>query len=165
MITTYQYNVGYTIGGVPINMLSFDGGNTIERMSNSFEIPHDLALDQVNTGAVNIEWHIHFMSSNTGSGTVKWIIDYCYIPANGVPIVQPSLNILQEMNGQQYFQFIKGGLIPVPAGGFDIGGIILFSLSRNPTDVQDTYNSDIILIKTALHVPINEDGSRNRYSK
>lgn len=158
-------NRGFTIGGVPINLLTFDGNNTTERISNSFEIPHDVALDKINNSELSIEWHIHFMPSITGTGTVKWTINYCYIPPNNIPINQPGITIIQNVTGLQYTHFIKGVTIPVPEGGFQIGGIILFTLSRNPTDVEDTYNNDIILIKTALHVPINESGSRQRYTK
>ena len=158
-------NIGFTIGGVPINLLTFDGKNTTERISNSFEIPHDVALDKINNSELSIEWHIHFMPSITGTGTVKWTINYCYIPPNNIPINQPGITIIQNVTGLQYTHFIKGVTIPVPEGGFQIGGIILFTLSRNPTDVEDTYNKDIILIKTALHVPINESGSRQRYTK
>ena len=158
-------NTGYTIGGVPINLLTFDGNNTTERISNSFEIPHDVALDKINNSELSIEWHIHFMSSITGTGTVKWTINYCYLPPNNIPINQPGLTIIQNVTGLQYTHFIKGVTIPVPEGGFQIGGIILFTLSRNPIDVGDTYNNDIILIKTALHVPINESGSRQIYTK
>ena len=79
-------SIGFTIGGVPITLLTFDGINTTERISNSFEIPHDVALDKINNSELSIEWHIHFMPSITGTGTVKWTIDYCYIPPNNIPI-------------------------------------------------------------------------------
>ncbi len=158
-------NIGFIIGGIPINLLTFDGNNTTERISNSFEIPHDIALDKINNSELSIEWHIHFMPSVTGTGTVKWTINYCYIPQNNIPINQPGITITQNVTGLQYTHFIKGVTIPVPEGGFQIGGIILFTLSRNPADTEDTYNNDIILIKTALHVPINESGSRQRYTK
>ena len=158
-------NVAYTIGGVSLNILSFDGNNTTERKSNSFEIPHDIALDELNNESLKIELHVHFMSSTTGLGTIKWTVNYCYVPANGLPIPQNSVNILQETNGQQFFHFVKGVELPKPTSDYDIGGIILFTISRNPLDIQDTYNSDAILIKVALHIPVNEPGSKQRYIK
>lgn len=158
--------VAYTIGGIPYTLLSFDGGNTEERVANSFEIPHDVALDELNSSTLNLEWHIHFMPSTTSSGVVKWFFDYCYIPPNLSPISQTSLNLTHTItSNQQYFHFIKGVSIPKPPSGYHIGGIILFNLRRTPSDTSDTYSGDAILIKTALHVPINDFGSRQMYTK
>ena len=159
-------SVAYTIGGIPYTMLSFDGGNTEERIANSFEIPHDAALDELNSEELTIEWHVHFMPSTTSSGTVKWFLDYCYIPPSLGPVTQQSVSISQEvLTNQQYYHFIKGVNIPKPSSNYQIGGVILFNLRRTPTDTEDTYANDAILVKTALHVPVNDSGSRERYIK
>jgi hypothetical protein len=42
-----------TIGGVPRRMRSYDGGNTQELLSGSFEIPHDYMIGRP------IEVHLH----------------------------------------------------------------------------------------------------------
>lgn len=147
-------------------MLSFDGGNTEERIANSFEIPHDVALSELNSEELTIEWHVHFMPSTITTGTVKWFLDYCYIPPSLGPVTQQSLSISHKiLANQQYYHFIKGVNIPKPLSDYQIGGVILFNLRRTPTDTGDTYTSDAILVKTALHVPVNDSGSRQRYIK
>ena len=158
--------VDVSIGGINTRMLSFDGNNIEERISNNFEIPHDIALDEVNNEAEVIEWHVHFMASTNKSGTIKWFLDYCYIPANGTPISQTSLVCYQViLANEQHVHHLAGAELPVPSSGVNIGDIITFNLRRTPTDVKDTYPDDVLLIKTALHVPINDFGSRQRYVK
>lgn len=157
--------VSYTIGGIPYTLLSFDGNNTEERVANSFEIPHDIALDEINNNTLSIEWHVHFMPTTAGTGDVKWFMDYCYMPPNNVPIPQTSIFLTKSINNQQYNHILVGKDIPKPAGGYHIGGIILFNLRRTPSDSQDTYTSDVALFKTAIHIPINDFGSRQMYTK
>lgn len=165
--------VNYTIGGIATRKYSFDGVNIEERLSNSFEIPHDIALDQINAETERIEVHIHWMPSTTGSGNVKWFFDYTYIPVNAAPIVQTALSVVVTVSSnQQYFHKINsfqgaGAILslPKPSSGFNIGDIIEFNLRRTPTDNDDTYAADAILIKVALHVPCNSPGSRQRYVK
>ena len=57
-------DVAYTIGGVGVTRYSFDGGNTEERISGSFEIPHDYKPGGT------IEVHIHWLPSTNGTGNV-----------------------------------------------------------------------------------------------
>lgn len=165
--------VNYTIGGIATRKYSFDGGVTEERLSNSFEIPHDIALDQINAETERIEIHIHWMPSTTGSGNVKWFFDYTYIPVNSAPITQTRLNVIGTIaSNEQYFHkinsFVGTGAVislPKPSSGFNIGDIIEFNLRRTPTDGDDSYTADAILIKVAMHVPVNSQGSRQRYIK
>jgi hypothetical protein len=155
-----------TIGGVATIVLSFDGVNTEERKSNMFEINHDVDIDGLNAETVKLEWHVHFMPSDNAAGDVKWFFDYCYIPANGAPIAQTSISCIKAIAiNQQYYHLLCGEELPKPASGFNIGDVILFTLRRTPTDGDDTYEADALLLKTALHVPIDMDGSRERYIK
>ena len=157
--------VNVTVGGVATRMLSFNGVNTEERKGNSFEIPHDMLRDKVNDGTESVEWHVHFMPSTTGAGDVKWFLDWCYIPPFGAPIAMDSIPCIKSVDNQQSNNMLCGADLPVPLGGFNLGGIIQFNLRRSPADAQDTYGADALLIKTALHVPCDTNGSRQRYVK
>ena len=154
-----------TLGGIPYLLYSFDGGNTEETLTNSFEINHDVACAEVISGAVKIEWHVHFLPSTTGSGTIKWFFDYCHLPVNGPAVPQDTLSFATAVDNQQYHHIVHGAELPVPPGGWHIGDKILFRLRRTPSDSEDTYASDVLLLKTALHVPVNSRGSRLRYTK
>ena len=158
--------VSAVIGGVTTQCYTFDGGVTEERLSNSFEIAHDLSIDEINEGTLKIEWHNHFRPSTNNAGDVKFFFDWSYSPPNAAPIAMTSLSFVHTIAAnKQLHHLIKGVELPVPLGGFAIGGIIDFTLRRTPADAADTYADDILLIKAALHVPTNDYGSRQRYVK
>lgn len=159
--------VDATIGGVVTKKYSFDGVNTTEKLGNTFEVAHDIALNQVNEGTENIEFHIHIAPSNAiTTGTVKFTIDWSLIKAQDAPVSGTQVIISKDITaGKQYYNIISGVNLPVPTGNFDVGDLIEFTISRNPSDVSDTYAADIIFYKCALHVPVDTLGSRQRYIK
>jgi len=158
--------VTVTIGGVAFRLLGFDGNNTTEWTANSFEIQHDIAIDALNAETEKLEWHVHFMPSNNEAGDVKWRFEYCILPLAAVAIPQTTVtSIVTLLANTQYKHYIASVELPKPAGGYHIGDIILFNIKRIPTDEQDTYGSDALLLKTALHVPVDTLGSRQRYEK
>lgn len=162
--------VGYTIGGISVNKYSFDGGNIEERISNHFEIPHDIPIDLINDGTTWIEAHIHWQPSTNNIGTVQWFFDWAYLPINAAPIAMSSLSVIDTVTAnQQYFHKLVAfesapsvAKLQIPAGGFMVGGVIQFNLRRTPTG--DSYPDDAILIKVALHVPTDDRGSKNIYN-
>lgn len=155
----------YTIGGVVTRKYAFDGVNIDESLGNTFEIAHDAAIDLINAGTLPMEFHTHAAPSTTGNGTYRFIVDWCYIPPNGAPIAMTQLVIEKAINNQQYHNVLSGVELSVPAGGYAIGGVIEFTLTRTPQHANDTYTSDVILYKAALHIPCDTLGSRQRYIK
>lgn len=150
--------VAYTIAGIGVTRYSFDGGNTEERISGSFEIPHDYKTD------APIEVHIHWLPSTTGAGNVQWHFDWCYLKVGVQPQSETSLSIVDSTNNQQFYHKIKafGNL---PTNGYVLGDKILFTLRRTPSGALDTYTGDAILEQIALHVPVDTLGSRQIYIK
>lgn len=161
----------YTIGGIGVVKYAFNGVNTEERITNHFEIPHDIPIDLINDGTTWIEAHVHWQPSTNDAGNVQWFFDWAYLPLNAAPIPMTTMShICPVLINQQYFHKINafevGGVakLPIPAGGFGIGGIIQFNLRRTPTGGSDDYGFDAIMIKVALHVPTDDRGSKNIYS-
>lgn len=151
--------VAYTIGGISTTRYSFDGNNTEERISGSFEIPHDYKTDEP------IEVHIHWLPATNGSGNVQWHFDWCFLPVNGAPQAKTTLSIVDTVSvNQQFYHKIKpfGNL---PTNGYNIGDKILFTLRRTPSGANDTYTGDAILEQIALHTPVDTLGSRQIYIK
>lgn len=158
--------VNATIGGVVTKKYAFDGVNTVEKLGNTFEIAHDIALDAVNAGTEYIEIHVHFAPSDNNTGDVKFTVAWCLIPVNGAPISGTPVTLTKTIAAnQQYFNLLKGGNLTVPEGGFDVGDLIEFTISRDPGDEADTYAHDVIFYKAALHVPVDTLGSRSIYTK
>lgn len=155
-----------TIGGVVTRKYSFDGVNTAESLSNTFEIAHDSALSLVNSGDLSYELHLHLAPSTTGTGTCRFTVDWCYIPPNGAPVAGTQLVLTKAFTGnQQYYNILVAGNLATTAGGFAVGGLIEFTLTRTPTHGDDTYTADVILYKVALHIPCDTLGSREIYTK
>jgi hypothetical protein len=162
--------VSYTIGGVGTRKFSFDGNNTEERLSNSFEIPHDLAFEELNAETLFIEAHIHWRPSTNNAGNVEWFLDYSYDGVRVAPVAQTTLTALGEVAAnEQFFHKITSfktalnlSILPKPASGWDLGALISFTLRRTPTGENDTYPDDAILEKVALPVPTYDFGSRQR---
>lgn len=159
--------VNVTIGGIATRSYAFDGNNTEESMANHFELAHDVQFNKVNDGTLKIEVHTHFRPSTNNAGDVKWFFDWSYTPVDAAPIPMPTISYIKIIAlNQLHYHLIAGAELPVPAGGFGLGGIITFNTRRNPNDVQDTYTlDDALFIKTALHVPTDGGGSRQRYVK
>jgi hypothetical protein len=155
-----------TIESVPYRVYLFDGGTTVETMSNCFEILHGIDVDALNAGTLMAEAHIHSAASTTGAGVVKWRLDWCYKPPNAAPVAMPSATITATYSAnQQFWANLAGAEFAPPAGGFGIGGVILFNIVRDPTATGDTYTDDAIFDQCALHMPFNTLGSRQRYVK
>lgn len=159
--------VDYTIGGVATKKYSFDGTTTIEKIGNTFEIPHDMAITQVNNGDIRLEFHLHIApSTNAASVGCVFEVDWCYIPLNGAPIAGTKLTLKKTFSANsRYYNYLVDGDFAVPSGGFGVGGLIEFTVSRTPAATDDTYTSDVIFYKAAMHVPCDTLGSRSEYSK
>lgn len=159
--------VNVTIGGVVTQKYSFDGNNTTEKLGNTFEINHYVATDKLNDDTLKLEFHLHLApSENVKTGTVKFLFDWCRIRAFGAPVAgTQAILTLAVVAGQQYYNNITGVDLVKPVGGFEIGDLIEFTITRNPADAADTYADDILLYKAALHVPCDANGSRGRYKK
>jgi hypothetical protein len=158
--------VSVTIATIATRKQAFDGGSTLESKSNMFEIPHDMAVTAVNAGTETIEFHIHGMPSTTGSGTARFTFNWCYSPSNGNPVAQAAQVVDFVISGNtQYRHMLVGVNLPLPSGGYDIGGKIDFTVFRDPSLPADTYGADFLFDKCALHIPLDSIGSNTRYGK
>ena len=159
------------MGGFLYRMYAFNGTNTTEVLYNSFEINHDIDVINISAAILNIEFHIHVMPSVSPASSYqgRFLADLYIHKQNGVPILIGQLELLPEFpkNQAQFTHVIIGKAFNFTLAGVDveIGDIILFSLTRDPTDVGDTYPHDILFYKAALHVPLDSIGSRQMYIK
>lgn len=151
--------VAHTIGGVARTLRGFDGGNTQEILSGSFEIPHDYMIGEP------IEVHVHWRPATTATGTVIWYFDYEYSPPNAAPIAQVTMSVTANLGAdRQYYHLLNTlGNMPQPATPFGIGGKIGFNIRRTPAN--DTFSGDALLEQISLHVPCDTAGSRQIYVK
>jgi hypothetical protein len=159
-------SVGVTIGGVARQMYSFDGNNTQERLSGSFEIPHDYAYGK------EIEVHVHFRPSTTGTGNVKWFFDYekSGVNLSGAttiisPVEKTTISAICSIGTASQYAHYVFSIGNLPDTDYHIGEKIGFNIRRNPSDGDDTYGADVLLEQISLHVPVDTAGSRQVYVK
>jgi len=158
--------VAYSIGGINASFWTFDGGNTTEQMTNSFEITHGIDIDALNADTIVAEVHTHGFPTTTGSGVVRILIDIIYQKVNSAPVAYTPLYINMTINAnEQYWHKLGGVEIPKPAAGYGIGDHVIVRYSRVPSDPIDTYTGDWAFMQCALHMPFNSRGSRQRYVK
>jgi hypothetical protein len=160
--------VTHSIGGVGVNLRSFDGNNTEEAMTANFEILHGVDIDSLNRSSEPLlaEIHTHGMPSTNAAGVVKIFFDLVYQPANAAPIAWGTVSTLITISAnQQYFHKIQGVELTKPSSGYNIGDMILVKYRRTPSDTEDTYADDWLFKQCAMHLPFNTIGSRTRYIK
>lgn len=158
----------HTIGTIAANYRAFDGVNTEESMTSSFEILHGIDVDALNrvTTPLLAEVHTHGMAATTGSGVVKIFYDIVYQGVNMAPkFLGTFTNLITVNANEQYWHKLGGVEFTKPTGGFAIGGQLIVKYRRNPQDAQDTYTGDWLFMQCALHMPFNSNGSRQRYVK
>jgi hypothetical protein len=160
--------VNLTIGGVVTKKYAFDGVTTAEKLGNTFEVPHDADTVAINAGEQFIEAHFHAGASTTASGTATLVMNWALIKANGGAIITGSnMTASVYFSGTQtvYSNHIFAANLVTPSEGFYLGDLIEFTVTRDPALASDTYQSDLIFYKAALHIPSNMLGSRQRYVK
>ena len=160
--------VTHTIGGIAMNLRSFDGGATEETMTANFEVIHGVDVVALNraTDPLIAEIHTHGMPSTNNAGVVKIFFDLVYHPANAAPIAWGTVSCLINISAnQQYFHKIEGVELVKPSSGYNIGDTIIVKYRRTPNDAQDTYADDWLFKQCAFHFPFNAIGSRQRYVK
>ena len=112
-----------------------------------------------------IEVHIHWRPSTTGTGNVEWHFDWEYSPPQGAPVPKTTLSGIATIPAAQRYWHKLDQIGLINATGFSLGGKIGFNLRRTPTNALDTYPNDVLLEQIALHVPCDTAGSRQIYIK
>jgi len=159
----------HDIAGIERSVLCFAGtGLNTEQVSSSFEIPHDYAYYPDLGVYLPIESHAHFRPTTAGTGDIKLILDWEYSAPQGAPAAGGTEFFVVSVDDQQYYNLIESfttDMFDGKAFNPELGGKLGFSLSRDPTDAADTYGADVILEQVALHVPVNDAGSKEPYEK
>lgn len=156
----------FTIGGIALRKLVLDANDAI---ANMFEVPHGMAYPVVE--GVQPEMHVHFRPTTVATGTVKFFLQLEWSKANEpgyetlvLPEALPEMTATYDITtgSAAYPHALKAfGVIPVHAYG--LGDIISFRLERRTG--EGTYTDSVIVEKVAMHVPVDDRGSRQMYVK
>lgn len=141
-----------------IKALAFDGVSREEELFGSFELLHGYKE------GTDLRPHIHFITSSVDIGDIKWQLEYTIAYVDGTYSTTTTTVAIDTANGiDRQHLAVEFGVID--GTGLKIGSHIHFRLFRNPSDTQDTYESDAFLSSIGIHYEIDGDGSRNTFTK
>lgn len=148
-----------SINGSKLRSYGFDGGNLTEQLYGSFEIPHTY-----NVGST-LRPHIHWSTTTTGTGNVKWQLEYEIKDVGEIFTgVTSTIVAVDSTDGVAYKNHVvEFNTINIPT--LKIGAQCKFRLFRNPSDAEDTYGSDVILLTLGIHFEVISNGSRTVMAK
>lgn len=136
-----------------IQVLGFDGVNTLEQVSVTME------LDHMWVEGTAIYPHVHWLASTAGAGNVKWQLEYTLIGVGEVVPASTTITVVQAAPGVAW-QHRFAGLAAIPTTGLTIGAQVAARLFRDPTDGDDSFGADAALLTFGFHVLVNSLGSR-----
>lgn len=139
-----------------IQVYAFDGATLTEEASGAFELQHDYKE------GTNIVPHIHWYTTDTGAGNVKWQLEY-YIKS-GTSEYTGTTSVTTAATGTAWEE-IRSDFPAITGTNFTIGMQIHFRLFRDPTDAADTYASDAALGTFGIHHEVDTVGSRQISTK
>jgi hypothetical protein len=140
-----------TVGGGTIKYLLFDGVSTIEEVSGSVEINHNVRLDVIKP-------HIHWFPTTAGAGNVKWFMTYTINNVGDAEPAETTISVITATPGA--VQSTVSGFSDIDISGFTEGAQLCYRIYRDPTDGDDTYAADVATKTLGLHVEIHSMGTR-----
>ena len=137
---------------------AFDAA-TEEELYFSAQLPHTYQEGS------DIEVHIHWAPSDSGSGNVVWGLEYAWKSIDGTygntTIIEATLS-----SGGIAKKHLLGELSAAISGtGQKISSMLVCRVFRKAADDADTYSSDAFLLEIDFHLKVNTLGSRQEAVK
>jgi hypothetical protein len=143
--------------GSSIEVAVFDGSNTTEEVSIVKELNHDYQH------GTPLSFHVHWMPTTTGAGTVRWNVDYKIKHPTTSTTISGTISATDTASGVAW-KLQTTDLPDIDLGvNALIGAQIHFRFYRNPA--LDTYPADAALSTMGYHYLTNSRGSSQRTSK
>jgi len=153
------------VPGAPnISAYGYDGQNTVESKSGTFELLHGYREGS------DLWPHVHWSPTDNNTGNVRWVFEYIVYDVSAgefrAPVILEVVDAAGGLgpNGRP-IQHNAEFPIPIPGAGLKIGSQIRFTIRREPANAADTYNSDAILWAVGIHYENDSVGSRQRFIK
>lgn len=149
----------WTIPGTSLSIKSFIGtGSTIQSAYGSAEILHDYKE------GTDITPHLHYCPTTTGTGNIKWQMEYAWINRGGTISASTTLSAVVAASGIVGNTNIAS--FPAISGSnMKMGSRFVFRIFRDPADAADTYAADAGVTDVGIHYKKDAMGSREVGSK
>lgn len=142
-----------------IQIVAFDGANTLEQVSSHRELQHDYKE------GTDIVLHVHWMPVNANAGNVEWFIEY-YIKTGNTTFATGTVSAIQAAPGVAW-QEQRLDVATLDGASFVIGAQVSLRLYRDPGvgNPDDTYGSDAAVPTFGYHYQMDTTGSRQVTTK
>lgn len=142
----------------------FRNNQGVEAMSFQVQLPHSWKQ------GTRIYPHVHWTPRSTGSGYVRWNLDYTWANYNSTspetfpPITTSSVNSTENLTINTHLvTYLTPDNVGISGTGKTISSVLICRIWRNSN--SDTYNADAGLLFVDFHYEIDTMGSRAEYSK
>jgi len=145
-------------GSTGVYTYAFDK-NTEEELFFVLQFPHEMK-----TGST-ISPHVHWMPTDTDTGTVRWGLEYTWVDINGV---FGNTNIIYSEDPAAGTA-LTHHLAPFPdisgTGITGVSSMMMVRIFRDAANAADTYDNDAALLEFDIHYQIDTMGSRAETTK
>jgi hypothetical protein len=141
-----------------LQILAFDGGGTIEQVYFQIQMPHSYKEGSL------IYPHVHWTPTTSGSGNVKWNLEYTWVNVNETFPTPVTVTAVQAASGTAWKHQVVG-FGSIDGTSKKISSMLVCRLYRNPSDAQDTYGSDAAFLEVDCHYQLDSDGSTQQFIK
>jgi hypothetical protein len=129
-----------------------------------FHVDHDYAL------GTNVYPHIHWTPTTTGTGVVRWGIEYSVAKGHqqGASSVFPATTTVyveQTISAaSQWMHFVAevSDVNAIPSTNIEPDTVIKIRIFRDAAHANDTYAADVHAWQSDLHYQMNALGSKNK---
>ena len=136
-----------------IYLPGFDGVNTTEQLFSSIEIPHSYREGS------DLVFHVHWAPTDGNAGNVLWQLTYCITRDTAVQAGETTIEIQQAAPAVAWEQN-RADFPTINGAALLIGDQLDFRFFRDPSDEDDTYESDAIVKTIGFHFEKDTVGSR-----
>lgn len=131
----------------------FRDGQGVEAMSFTMQLPHNWKE------GTTIFPHVHWVPKNSGSGNIKWNLDYSWADLDeGSPQAFPAITTTSVVvNGpftqnQHLISPLTTGNVGISGAGKHYSSILICRIWRNSGDTSDTYQADAGGLSVDFHI-------------
>ena len=144
------------LNGTSIQVAAFDSAS-VEAISDFF------AIDGNFKEGSSIVPFVRWMPTDTGTGAVKWTLEYTIISAGETVSSSTTISFAHGASGTAWRR--QDINLPTISETLNFGDQIHFRFYRDAGDVSDDYAADAVCLSFGFHILVNSIGSNAQTSK
>ena len=154
-------------GDNTLDLYVFDGGNTLEQVFFTIQMPHNWKQGST------IYPHVHISPTSTNGGdtnerVVRFVLEYTWANIWGTFGATATLNLDSDPfvpNTSQWKHLLAKNATGIDGTGKTLSSMLICRLYRDPAADADTYPQDVAFLQFDVHYEIDSLGSETEYGK